>query len=201
MTSDVNRSIEEQLSAFLDGELPNEELELLVRRLERNHEYRTTLARFSLIGNVLRKDPVQTYPDQFRARIMAAIAADTAQPAESEQALKSRMSWRAQFASAAAVVLAVVGLSSSGLMNWGAGPAGSVDSAPRLATVEAPAQLAVGVEKPVAPRSAPRGAARQSALNPDRFSSYMVSHREYAQSLHGPIANSRIVIQQARFEN
>ncbi len=36
MEKDVTRHIEEQLSAFLDGELPQEELALLVRRLERD---------------------------------------------------------------------------------------------------------------------------------------------------------------------
>ena len=47
MEKEVTRSIEEQLSAFMDGELPEEELQLLVRRLERDEEHRATLARYA----------------------------------------------------------------------------------------------------------------------------------------------------------
>lgn len=198
MTSDVNRSIEEQLSAFLDDELRDEELDLLVRRLERNEEYRATLARYSLIANVVRNDPVHTYPNQFRAKLMAAIAAENsaAQPAGKE--LRMWSGWRAPVASAAVVAVVTFALASPAVQGW---LSGSDPAAPPLANVSglqlpgpADAELAASTGTG---RSAVR---RQTRLDPERLSSYIVSHREYAQSLHQPIANSRIVVQQARFE-
>ncbi|MGH8244565.1 MAG: sigma-E factor negative regulatory protein, partial [Steroidobacteraceae bacterium] len=46
--------IKEQLSAFLDGELPDPESALLLKRLERDDDLRGALSRYSLIGAVLR---------------------------------------------------------------------------------------------------------------------------------------------------
>ena len=47
--------IKEQLSAFLDGELPEAETTLLLKRLERDDELKGTLSRYSLIGAVIRR--------------------------------------------------------------------------------------------------------------------------------------------------
>jgi negative regulator of sigma E activity len=195
MESDVSRSIEEQLSAFLDGELRDEELELLVRRLERDKHYRATLARYSLIGNVVRKDPVQTYPERFRAGIMAAIAADSGQAVASEKHSRSSTAWRVPFATAAAILMLVLGFSSEGLFQNLAG-SGSAAIAPQKI---AQANSAVS-GNPVEVQSMSLGRNRQASLNTERLNSYMVSHREYSQPLHGSIANSRIVVQQVHFE-
>ena len=50
MTDAVN----EQLSACLDGELPPAELDLLLKRLERNPELREAIGRYTVIGEALR---------------------------------------------------------------------------------------------------------------------------------------------------
>jgi negative regulator of sigma E activity len=195
MESDVSRSIEEQLSAFLDGELRDEELELLVRRLERDKHYRATLARYSLIGNVVRKDPVQTYPERFRAGIMAAIAADSGQAAASEKHSRSSTAWRVPFATAAAILMLVLGFSSEGLFQNLAGSGSAAIAPQKIAQVNSAVS-----GNPVEVQSMSSGRNRQASLNTERINSYMVSHREYSQPLHGSIANSRIVVQQVRFE-
>ena len=41
---------------------------------------------------------------------------------------------------------------------------------------------------------------RRNVVNRDRMTSYLVSHGDYASSLQGPMGDSRIFIQQARFE-
>ena len=46
--------IREQVSALLDGELPRDEMGLLVRRLERDPELRRTFGSYALIGEALR---------------------------------------------------------------------------------------------------------------------------------------------------
>jgi negative regulator of sigma E activity len=66
--------IKEQLSAFLDGELPDQESALLLKRLERDDELRGALSRYSLIGAVLRSDGDVPAARQVAARVSAAIA-------------------------------------------------------------------------------------------------------------------------------
>ena len=45
----------EQISAFADGELPENETELLLKRLEREPELRAALVRYHVIGANLRE--------------------------------------------------------------------------------------------------------------------------------------------------
>ena len=66
--------IKEQLSTFLDGELPEPETALLLKRLERDDELRGALSRYSLIGAVLRNDGDVPAARQVAARVSAAIA-------------------------------------------------------------------------------------------------------------------------------
>jgi len=66
--------IKEQLSAFLDGELPDPESALLLKRLERDDDLRGALSRYSLIGAVLRSEGDVPAARQVAARVSAAIA-------------------------------------------------------------------------------------------------------------------------------
>lgn len=198
MEPDVSRNIEEQLSAFLDGELRKEELELLVRRLERDDQYRATLARYSLIGNIVRKDPVQSYPKRFRTRVMDAIAIDSSPPVVTEKQLPLLSQWKTPFVSAAAVLLLFAAISTAGLFDNVTGSGEQLRQVANVGTLPL-ANPAVSAE-PANKQRAGVVRVRQAALDPERLTSYMVSHREYSKPLHGPIANSRIVMQQARFE-
>ena len=82
--------IKEQLSTFLDGELPEPETALLLKRLDRDDDLRGALSRYSLIGAVLRelkpllRGAVDAAPvDQRRAereaqaRLLTALAGGT----------------------------------------------------------------------------------------------------------------------------
>ena len=71
--------IKEQLSTFLDGELPDAETALLLKRLERDDDLRGALSRYSLIGAVLRNDGDVPAARQVAARVSAAIAREPAQ--------------------------------------------------------------------------------------------------------------------------
>lgn len=66
--------IKEQLSTFLDGELPEPETALLLKRLDRDDDLRGALSRYSLIGAVLRGDGDVPAARQVAARVSAAIA-------------------------------------------------------------------------------------------------------------------------------
>jgi anti-sigma factor RsiW len=74
--------IKEQLSAFLDGELPDPESALLLKRLERDDELRGALSRYSLIGAVLRSDGDVPAARHVAARVSAAIAREPVRDAK-----------------------------------------------------------------------------------------------------------------------
>ena len=65
--------IREQLSALLDGELPRDEMDLLMRRLEKDPELRRTFGSYALIGETLRAPGGRIAPPSFAARVSAAI--------------------------------------------------------------------------------------------------------------------------------
>jgi sigma-E factor negative regulatory protein RseA len=65
--------IREQLSALLDGELPRDEMDLLMRRLEKDPELRRAFGSYALIGETLRAPGGRVAPPSFAARVTAAI--------------------------------------------------------------------------------------------------------------------------------
>jgi sigma-E factor negative regulatory protein RseA len=67
--------IREQVSALLDGELPHDEMGLLVRRLERDLELRRTFGSYALIGEALRAPGAPLASRTFASRVSAAIDA------------------------------------------------------------------------------------------------------------------------------
>jgi len=70
--------VKEQLSACLDGELPEGELDLLLKQLQRDPQLRTALGRYALIGEALRAQGAVMAPKGFSSRVAAAIAAEPA---------------------------------------------------------------------------------------------------------------------------
>jgi sigma-E factor negative regulatory protein RseA len=65
--------IREQLSALLDGELPKDEMGLLVRRLEKDAALRRAFGSYALIGETLRAPGGRIASTGFAARVSAAI--------------------------------------------------------------------------------------------------------------------------------
>jgi len=78
----MTQIIDEQLSALFDGELPIEQEAMLLRRLERDPESRDKLARYGLVGELVRDASAQSTSATVSAaliseRVSAAIAAET----------------------------------------------------------------------------------------------------------------------------
>src|SRR6204780_5662351 len=91
----MSDQIREQVSAFLDGELPNTETELLLKRLTRDGELRESFGRYALIGEALRGAGSHILTRGFAARVNLAIDGEPAQlPGHVHQAPASRW-WRA----------------------------------------------------------------------------------------------------------
>jgi len=65
----------QQLSAFMDGELPDAEARLLLRRMEHDAELRAAWERMQLASHCLRSQAWRPLPDDFADRVAAGIAA------------------------------------------------------------------------------------------------------------------------------
>ncbi|HET9448579.1 MAG TPA: RseA family anti-sigma factor, partial [Steroidobacteraceae bacterium] len=74
MTDAVN----EQLSTCLDGELSAAELDLLLKRLERDPELRDALGRYTVIGEALRNTRPVVASRSFADKVMAAVEQEPA---------------------------------------------------------------------------------------------------------------------------
>ncbi|HSD74498.1 MAG TPA: sigma-E factor negative regulatory protein [Steroidobacteraceae bacterium] len=170
-----------QLSAFIDGELPKHEIELLFKRLDGNPELRATLARYSLIGESLRtrsaEGPSRTFAERVRAAVRESgpLAASVASSARSHQ-------WRllrpvAGVAVAATVAaVAILGLQSI---------QPSIDQPPQVA-VNVPTQaVVIGSQSAVESPSyiVPAPASAGSPMNAARLTNYVVAHSEYSTPL------------------
>src|ERR1700730_11520166 len=69
----MSEQIREQVSAFLDGELPGSETELLLKRLTRDGELRESFGRYALIGEAIRGGSVSLLTKRFAGRVNLAI--------------------------------------------------------------------------------------------------------------------------------
>ncbi len=183
-------TIKEQLSTFLDGELPEAETTLLLKRLERDEDLKGTLSRYSLIGAVMRTDGDMPAARNVAARVRAAIAD------EPSLGLSKAPRWirpAAGLAVAASVALATVLL----LPRWLPGEAGvgadtlvaaAPPSAGALPMGQASARIVPVVvaaeDQPVATYTTPPVAADAAVALPSaQLASYLVAHSEYTLPL------------------
>ena len=110
----MNEAIRMQVSAFVDGELPENEAELLVRRLSQDAVLRQQVAEYLAIGRIMRGEYSAQGSDVLRERIAAELderplqdAADTVVIEKSSRYVRPL----AGFAIAASVALvAIIGL-------------------------------------------------------------------------------------------
>src|ERR1700734_2866110 len=90
----MSEQIREQVSAFLDGELPNAETELLLKRLTRDGELRESFGRYALIGEAVRGSSADILTKGFASRVNLAIDGEPVQaPAQAHAAHAPRW-WR-----------------------------------------------------------------------------------------------------------
>lgn len=70
--------VKEQLSACLDGELPEGELDLLLKQVARDADLRGTLGSYARIGEIMRAERAVTASVGFAAKVSAALADEPA---------------------------------------------------------------------------------------------------------------------------
>jgi sigma-E factor negative regulatory protein RseA len=100
--------IREQMSALLDGELPQDEVGLLVRRLERDEHLRRAFGNYVLAGEALRAPGGALASPGFAARVTAAIDEGAVESAPVRPSSPASTRWtRPAFATAVAASAAV----------------------------------------------------------------------------------------------
>lgn len=180
----MTERIKEQLSAFLDGELPDPESALLLKRLERDDDLRGALSRYSLIGAVLRSDGDVPAARQVAARVSAAIAKEPFRGVSfiripSRVAVLRAAAGLAVAASVAFGAVVLVQQSSSQDPPGAEAVMAQADMSPvqpvsdEIDVVDAPAKIYV----------TPPATDRPAGIPPAELANYLVAHYGYASPL------------------
>jgi len=175
----MSEQIREQVSAFLDGELPDTETELLLKRLTRDGELRESFGRYALIGEALRGAGSQILTRGFASRVNLAIDGEPVQAPTHAQPARASRWWRPLAGVTVAAGVAAVAIVT------GASPitAQNVTALPTTARNDMPIQGGVGPREalsytvPAAPIDAP------SAISPARLTNYVFAHSKYSSGL------------------
>ncbi|HLG53289.1 MAG TPA: sigma-E factor negative regulatory protein [Steroidobacteraceae bacterium] len=180
----MSERIKEQLSAFLDGELPEPESALLLKRLERDDELRGALSRYSLIGAVLRHAGDVPAARQVAARVSAVIAREPAGPIRAAAMSRSGAVLRALAGVAVAAGVAAVAL----LLAEPFSRQDPVAQVPVLAQVEytpveAVSSAPAAGEAPARLYTTPPAGDGPGNLPAAEFANYLVAHSSYASPL------------------
>jgi len=176
----MSEQIREQVSAFLDGELPNSETELLLKRLTRDAELRESFGRFALIGEAVRGSSPGLLTRGFAGRVNLAIDGEPI-PAQQAPPVRHAHWWR-PFAGAAVAAgvaaIAVVALQqradapaprpSLAVTAQNAAPAAALNTAPREA---------ISYTVPAASHDT------ATAVAPARLTNYVFAHSRYSSGL------------------
>jgi len=178
----MSQTLDEQLSALLDGELPAEQQELLLRRLDNDPELRDRFARYSLIGDLLTDHEAHVGALQIADRVRERLRDDEIPAARRQPEAAVRSGLLGAGLAAAAALVVVLNL----------GPNGDEASAPRLAGV-APTSVPLGVA-PVAAGTEQQPDRLRANVAPARMTRYLVTHAEFANSASRQFVDSHIVM-------
>jgi sigma-E factor negative regulatory protein RseA len=179
----MTEQISDQISAFIDDELPDEESAFLLRRFERDAESQNRALRYTMIGAALRDELL---PDHTILRRRIAVAL-TGAPLQTQRAAPAR--WRSRYLrpligvgiAASVALAAIVGLRA--LNDARVGAAGPAAAPLQTRAVAAPPSYVV-----------PQEAADAPVVQPAvRLTNYVVHHSEYASRLSRTSVRSNVV--------
>jgi sigma-E factor negative regulatory protein RseA len=176
----MSEQIREQVSAFLDGELPDTETELLLKRLTRDGELRESFGRYALIGEALRGGGSQILTRGFASRVNLAIDGEPAQAVPQAPTTRAHRWWRplAGVSVAAGVAaVAIVALQQRSISPTGAAPIKIAAVSPMPVQGAAGSREALSYTVPAASNDAP------STLAPARLTNYVFAHSKYSSGL------------------
>lgn len=174
----MNDAIKMQISAFVDGELPQNESELLLRRLCQDLELRQQAAEYIAVGRIMRGEHVLVGQAELRERIAAELEDKELEQIVPEAAPARRSLTRPVTGVAIAAGVALVAL--VGLRQVAEVPDAAAPAAVTAGTVEE------GYTVP--------------ALADDPLRDYHWSHMESASFVGADVINARLVDLQVREE-
>jgi negative regulator of sigma E activity len=186
----MSEQIREQVSAFLDGELPNSESELLLKRLTRDGVLRESFGRYALIGEAIRGASRAYLTQGFAGRVNLAIDGEPISAGGHVAQVRASRWWRpfAGAAVAAGVAAVAVVAFHQRADAPGVRPALALNAQSR-AQVQS-AALAQNGAVPAAPREAisytvpaASGAVPPVGLAPGRLTNYVFAHSKYSSGL------------------
>jgi len=187
----MTEQISDQISAFIDDELSDEESGFLVRRFERDADARNRAARYTMIGAALRDELLGPDHSVLRRRIAVALTG-TAPPVQQRPA--ARIQWRylrpavGVGVAATVAVAAIFGLRAVNVARVGVPGA--------AAAINAPLQTRVQSPKPPPSYVVPRETSDPPAIGtpPEiRLTNYVMHHSEYASRLQRTSVHSNVV--------
>lgn len=186
----MSEQIREQVSAFLDGELPNSESELLLKRLTRDGVLRESFGRYALIGEAIRGGSRAYLTQGFAGRVNLAIDGEPISAGGHVAQVRASRWWRPFAGAAVAAGVAAVAVVAFHQRADAPGlrPALALNAQSR-AQVQS-AALAQNGAVPAAPREAisytvpaASGAAPPVGLAPGRLTNYVFAHSKYSSGL------------------
>jgi sigma-E factor negative regulatory protein RseA len=190
----MSEQIREQVSAFLDGELPDSETELLLKRLTRDGELRESFGRYALIGEALRGGGSQILTRGFASRVSLAIDGEPVQAAGREHTARPARWWRplaGVTVAAGVATVAIVALQQRAI-SPSVNPA-APNTAQMAQNSALPLRASAGTQSPVRGGGGPRealsytvpaaSADAPSAIAPARLTNYIFAHSKYSSGL------------------
>lgn len=172
----MSEQIREQVSAFLDGELPDSETELLLKRLMRDQELRQSFGRYALIGETLRGASTASFSLTFAARVNRSIDGEPAAPALPAARGRPLRWWKPIAGTAVAAGVAAVAVVA--LQQRAVAP--GVPVAPHMTVRDA---RLVTSPKEGFSYTVPAPAAAPVMMAPARLASYVFAHSKYSVGL------------------
>lgn len=176
MTDAVN----EQLSACLDGELPPAELDLLLKRLERNPELREALGRYTAIGEALREAKPVVASRSFADKVMAAVDQE---PAAARRRVRFSPALIRSLRPVAGIGVAatVAAVAIFAVQQAGVAPGPVVANQPAPASTAVVAQNDDEAASYIVPT--PNTTSQSAFVPATRLTNYVVAHSEYSSPL------------------
>jgi sigma-E factor negative regulatory protein RseA len=170
----MSDAVKEQLSAVLDGELAEAELDLLLKRLERDADLGETLSRYALCSQAMKGEGPPAASTAFAANVMAALQNE---PPLARRAPRWRVSpavaQRLRPVAGAAVAASVAALAVFSIQETGMEPGSTEQPAPQfMASAEPDPSYTV-------PATTPTTAFVPAA----RLTNYVVAHAEFSSPL------------------
>ncbi len=171
----MSEQIREQVSAFLDGELPSSETELLLKRLTRDAELRESFGRYALIGESLRGSSRVPLTRGFAERVNCAIDGEPAAATVAAVHASRRRWWRP--VAGAAVAASVAAAAVLALQQRADAPA-------MRAALPVAAQIRAVVPKEAISYTVPAALPEAPAVMPAaRLTNYVFAHSQYSSVL------------------